>query len=324
MEGKTLKTLDERIEADLKELYNFLTKQIVLKDIEGEEAITTAKILSQRLFVGDNQTEDNAFTLSSRGLPGYFTGDRKAKTVMVMLNPGSDVFANENPFNTLRSLKKYGISLDSKEKFVETYKRGYSRFGEIDIDRIDNFDIKQAAFLKSWNKSGVTIPEDFPEGVKNLDKETRDECLKVVKRNVLMQKLQLELIPYSSRKFDTSTRNLEVLMPYLETVLYEITKIPRDYVIFCSDVFEKIFEYAQQEKIATIETLLEDNIDLLQKDGKTKKANCTVVEITYKNKPQKALIAHTFPNQALSKAYDKMQKYGKFCYDCLNRKPIHN
>ena len=113
-------------------------------------------------------------------------------------------------------------------------------------------------------------------------------------------------------------------MPYLETVLYEITKIPRDYVIFCSDVFEKIFEYAQQEKIATIETLLEDNIDLLQKDGKTKKANCTVVEITYKNKPQKALIAHTFPNQALSKAYDKMQKYGKFCYDCLNRKPIHN
>lgn len=324
MEKKTLKTLNQRIEDDLKDLYNLLTKQIVLKDVERENPISEAVTLSKELFGGDGMSADGAYGLSCFGLPGYFTGKRsigelvnkneEASTVMVMLNPGRDVMENDNPLKTLHSLKKYGISLDSEEDFIRTYKESCRRFGENDIDRKDNFDIKQAAFLESWDNCGVDQLKEFPQRIRDLNEKTRDEYLKIVKRNVLMQKLQLELIPYASRRFDTSTKNLKALLPYLETVLHEITQIPRDYVIFCSDIFEKLFKYAQQEKIATIETLLKDDMNLFLKEGKNRKARCTIVNINYNHKFQKALIAHTFPNQALSNAYEKMQKYGAFCY----------
>ena len=44
-----------------------------------------------------------------------------------------------------------------------------------------------------------------------------------------------------------------------------------------------------------------------------------VIEIHYKeNNPQIALIAHTFPNQALGNALNIMYEYGKQCYKNLN------
>ena len=46
--------------------------------------------------------------------------------------------------------------------------------------------------------------------------------------------------------------------------------------------------------------------------------SCTPIIIfnrKYKDKSIKAIIANTFPSQALPNAYDKMAEYGKFCYD---------
>ena len=80
--------------------------------------------------------------------------------------------------------------------------------------------------------------------------------------------------------------------------------------------FDKLFEYAKQKNIVTIEELLEDETDLFYKEGKNRKARCKVIKITYHSNTQKAIIAHTFPNQALSNAYERMQKYGAFCYKC--------
>lgn len=319
MEKKTLKTLNQRIEDDLKDLYNLLSMQIVLKDIEKENPISEAVTLSKELFGGDGMSADGTYGLSCFGLPGYFTGNRDSKTVMVMLNPGRDVMENDNPLKTLHSLKKYGISLDTEEDFIRTYKESCRRFGENDIDRKDNFDIKQAAFLESWDNCGVDQLKEFPQRIRDLNEITRDEYLKIVKRNVLMQKLQLELIPYASRRFYTQTKNFEALMPYLKTLLHEIFRTDRKYVIFCSAFFDKLFEYAKQKNIVTIEELLEDETDLFYKEGKNRKARCKVIKITYHSNTQKAIIAHTFPNQALSNAYERMQKYGAFCYDCLNR-----
>ena len=76
-------TLDERIQKDLLELYNG-------GDNQGE--IQDAVILNGLIRAKSGQT-----SFATRALPGYYAGDRKAKTVIVMLNPGCDVDeANDN------------------------------------------------------------------------------------------------------------------------------------------------------------------------------------------------------------------------------------
>ena len=43
--------------------------------------------------------------------------------------------------------------------------------------------------------------------------------------------------------------------------------------------------------------------------------SCSIIIIRYKNyKPLKAIIANTFPHQALPNAYRLMEMYGNFCY----------
>lgn len=62
----------------------------------------------------------------------------------------------------------------------------------------------------------------------------------------------------------------------------------------------------------------------IDKNGKEKetKAYCTPITITYNKgvamKSIHAVIAHTFPNNALPNAYDKMKEYGEFCFKCYN------
>ena len=152
-------TLDDRIRKDLEDLYN----SGILKFIEQFKncKIKEAEELSKNLFDTPNE-------LSSHGLPGYYTGKRDAKTVMVMLNPGSDVISHNNPFVTEkaleRTMKELGITNPSSSAdFLNLFVKGSNNYGDIDKD----------------------------------DKED----LREVKRNVLMEKLQLELIPYASREF---------------------------------------------------------------------------------------------------------------------------
>ncbi len=218
----TLLKLDQRIRRDLEDLY----KGGILTFIQNFKncKITEAEQLSMDLFGTPNE-------LSIHGLPGYYTGKRDAATVMVMLNPGSDVMSQNNPFVTEKTLnrilKELGkTNISSSADFVKIIKRGSDRYGNIDKDRLDNFDIKQAAFLKAWENSGVDIPNNFPDMIprpSKKGKEERDKLLREVKQNVLMQKLQLELIPYASRKFKTiNPNNYKHLFPYVETLFQEI------------------------------------------------------------------------------------------------------
>ena len=154
-----------------------------------------------------------------------------------------------------------------------------------------------------------------------------------------MSKLQLELIPYASREFkNVKPSKMHFLFPYVETLFDEIFSYERNYVIFCSDFFEKLFKKYSKDRggqgCIQFEGL--DNKPYMQlfkkidKNGKEKetKAYCTPIKITYnKGKAMKsihAVIAHTFPNKALPNAYDKMQEYGKFCFDEYNKyKKLH-
>ena len=299
-------TLDERIEKDLTELYNY-----------GE--IVSAHDLSIKMFGSHDG-------FSAYGKPGHFAGNRNAKTVMVMLNPGKDVATANNPIKTHSLLCDLDIKTNTLKDFIRTYKEASMNFGEKDFDKainpnkyiekycLDNFDIKQAAFLKHWEGCEVKILDPFPT---KDDKDKRQ----IVKKDVLMDKLQLELVPYASRTFEVKDEKLELLFPFVETLFDEIfRKDDRKYVIFCSDYFKKLFErYSKDDRYPGWIKIDQTETDpSILKNG----VSCTPIRI-YRNGKEKcpedvpslkAVIAHTFPNQALPNAYDLMIDYGEFCY----------
>lgn len=287
-------TLDDRIKQDLDDLYN-------------NGIINAAQRLSMGMFGVKNK-------FSAYGLPGHYTGDRNAKTVMVMLNPGNDVGKANNPINIHNSLLKLGINTASLHDFIDTYKIGCNNFGEIDRNRLDNFDIKQAVFLKSWSGCGVNNLNPFPT---KKDKV----ALRYVKENVLMQKLQLELIPYASSSFIIPSGKNSLLFPFLETLFDEIfnKKVERKYVIFCSDYFQKLFTEYDANNPGSVNFDVKKG-KILFKNGNH--AYCTPIRIHYNSNSIKAVIAHTFPNKSLPNAYNLMEQYGAFCYDVFTKSTI--
>ena len=341
-------TLDERIAEDLTELYSSGLKELV--DKFNLCKIQKAEDLSLALFGKSGE-------LSSRGLPGYFTGNRSARTVMVMLNPGQDVASKDNPVTTIETLSKLGIRTTSEVDFFDSYKNGNTEFGTHDRrerenetnERIkktkkakkvypDNFDLKQAAFLKEWpTDCGVDIPDCFPPTDNKLENMDYGEALRTAE-NALTKKLQLELVPYASRKFD-GVKNNEVLFPYVKTLLDEIFsdnykgKEPR-YVFFCADFFDSLFKKYNNADVDKYPGWIKYDELFYRKESKgvfeKRRAYCTPIRIHLKGKEKypeegpslKAIIAHTFPNQSLSNAYDRMVKYGEFCWDTYHNSKI--
>lgn len=272
----------------------------ILRDIterlSGKE-ISAAKALAP---VAKMRKSDATQGFSTKGIPGYFCGDRNAKTVVVNLNPGMDAALADCLWDT----KKENYNQSSPQAFINDLYEEYKNFGFRDAARYDEFDIKQAAFLTPWEGSGIDLPP-------KPDWNDKCSCL-LAKKNVLYQKLQLELIPYASAKFefDKMDSNMRLLVPYIETLLEEIFAKERKYVIFNSALFVDLFEhYNDAEKTEVFKLGEECSEILLNRKGK-----CRVVYIHFNDRIQKALIAHTFPSQSLCRAFKLMQKYGDFCY----------
>ena len=142
-----------------------------------------------------------------------------------------------------------------------------------------------------------------------------------------MSKLQLELIPYASREFkNIKDDKLKFLFPYIETLFDEIFSYERNYVIFCSDFFEKLFK-KYSKTMADRGCIqfegLDNKLPMPKQLFKKSNAFCTPIKIKYdKGKAMTtihAVIAHTFPNKALPNAYDKMKEYGEFCFEEYNK-----
>lgn len=261
----------------------------------------------------------------------YYTGNRDAQTVFVQLNPGmnADIADERWDFNT---------KCFSKGNFIEDYKESLRNYGLRDRFRYDSFDVKQAAFLYCWHDSKIGFPENIDwDPIKdkkpNKTKEEKakdNEVLSKLKETswlyakecVLQNKLQLELIPYASQNFEIKDYNNPIWKEYIENLLDEIFRVPRTYVIFGGDVFEKLFSRFQDIFIDVTEKLPIDLTELKKVDGTDLKTHLyyKVIEIHYKeNNPQIALIAHTFPNQALGNAFNIMKEYGSQC--CEKLKP---
>lgn len=287
-------TLDERIQKDLTELYNGGDNQGEIKDAVALNDLIQAK---------PGQT-----SFATRALPGYYAGDRKAKTVLVMLNPGMDVDkANDN--------LKCDICKHSMKNAadIENYHQWCVEYGHIDRSRLDNFDLKQAFFLHNWKGTGISLPDNLCASPKS-DKDT----LLKSKETVLTQKLQIELIPYASSSFSAFNKKmLSLTVPFVETLFDEIFSQNRNYIVFCSKMFKDVFkEYNKVHQDAIDFVATESQII----PGSKINGSCSIVLIHHQNKTVKALIANTFPNQALPNAYHLMEKYGDFCYQqyCQN------
>lgn len=327
-------SLDKRIENNLKEIYEneIVTLKKIIEFVEQYKKfkLTGAVELSELFKTETDAETKKKEAISTHGMPGFFAGKRDADTVMVMLNPGQDVALANNPITTYDRINRgnkirKGISIKSLQDFIDTYKVDSENYGDIDKDRADNFDLKQAAFLKHWDDCGVDfagfLNDDYKKLRKGEEDVTKKENInKEAKRNVLMQKLSLDLIPYASRKFgDVKSDKMEFLFPYLETLFDEIfsKKDGRKYVIFCSDFYERLFKnYNKWEKrnweIDRLNSKRKENIGVLKN-----KVYCRPITIRQikGDKKQNAIIAHTFPNQSLPNAYEKMEKYGRFCFD---------
>lgn len=338
-EDNKVYSLDERIENNLKEIYENeivpLKKIIEFVEQYKKFKLTGAVELSELFKTETDAETKKEEVISTHGLPGFFAGNRNADTVMLMLNPGQDVVLANNPMITFERIERgekigKGININSLKDFIDTYKENSKNYGEIDKNRADNFDLKQAAFLKHWDDCGVDfagfLDDDYKKlGTSKEDVAKKDNINKVAKRNVLMQKLSMDLIPYASRKFDGIDPNqIHLLFPYLETLFHEIFIKERKYVIFCSAFYDNLFKQYNKWKerkweIEDVDNKKSTNTVFCQKNGKKERlAYCTPIIIHQEdngNPPQNAIIAHTFPNQSLPNAYEKMEEYGRFCFD---------
>jgi hypothetical protein len=193
--------------------------------------------------------------------------------------------------------------------YFDSYINYHQRYGEIDFERIDNFDLKQAAFLYHFENTGIEIPETFWE-----DKEKK----KIAKRNVLLQKLQLELIPYQSRTFsklfdskNRAKKNYSLIRNDIVRLFEQITSYQREHILFGSKQFLHIFNAINEIN----EPLIKINVGKIS-EIKIGKLNLRMnnVKINFNDKVFNAKIIHSFASQALPNAFEKMSEYGKFCY----------
>ena len=282
-------TLDDRIKKDLDDLYN-----------KGE--IDGAKALDGLITAKNGQT-----SFATKALPCYYWGDRSAKTVLVMLNPGEDVNKANNNLKCELNRRSMKNAAD-----ITMYNDWSVNYGHYDKNRHDNFDLKQAFFLREWKNTGISLPQ-------GLCAQSTKQMLLSAKESVLVQKLQLELIPYASSSFSNFVKGkISSVLPFVETLLDEIFSQEREYIIFCSRKFEGVFRVfnehnKQQNRNINVKSTYH-NTQLL---GLSKKVSCCILDINYYGQNKKAVIANTFPRQDITNAYEAMAAYGEFCYNCL-------
>lgn len=145
--------------------------------------------------------------------PHFFSGNLKAKLIMVQLNPKrekKDFFKKaSNPFeyylDFYSNYGKYVYGIGSKRNFKS------------------KFDQKLIRFLKPMDLIDLYSNDIF----ENLE-------------NVVDQKLQIELIPFGSPNFDYTKIPKAELDEYIEQILCLITSVERSCIIFGGRVFSRI------------------------------------------------------------------------------------
>ncbi len=244
--------------------------------------------------------------------PMYFNGKVDAKTVLIMLNPGNGDDP-KNPYSFENQKKDFNSLEDFQNKHIDSLVNfGANHFN----DKLDNFDLKQAAFLHNFKNLDFEIPDEFWN---NIDQK------RIAKRNVLMDKLQLEFIPYPSRDFKglldnrkLASQNIIHLKKYIYSVLDTIIEHPRDNVFFCSKQFYNLFSVCREMEDFNGKIEIGPISEFKDTEGRLT-LRFSKVTIYYKDNIINAGIAHSFASQALPNAYKKMMRYGDFCYNEMKK-----
>lgn len=220
--------------------------------------------------------------------PEYFFGDLGAKFILIHSHPKQ----NDNLDTCYQGEFKF-------QNFTD-YVIYHQKFGEKNYNESlqsrckSSYDTKQVHFIKPFDALDLSSDDDFI----NLQR-------------VMDDKLQLELIPFSSSSFKVDLVTHDVLQPYTELLLDTIIKTKRDYIIFCGKVFESLLKpYAVKNEDHTFK--------LVKTDGSLSKnnANFSCLVLHYKGHEFKAGIAHSFAQQGLTGAI--MEEYGKKCCELYN------
>ncbi|WP_227428946.1 hypothetical protein [Psychrobacter sp. I-STPA6b] len=259
----------------MEKLINIMKSDI--EELHLNRKISRAKELSEQTGMHINHNE----------YPSYFFGDPQAKFVLVHLNPKqqdnlSDGYEGDFKF----------ADFDEYFKFHRYY--GKIHYGEHSNKTLKSpFDLKQIRFIKPFN---VIEFNDTDGKYSNLEK-------------VIDNKLQLELLPFGSSKFETALIKGDALEPYIETLLDTITSQKREYVIFCGKVFESLLKkYIISKK--------DYEFKLPKVDGSAAKNNSrfSKIIINFNDKEISAGIAKSFAQQGLN-----MSAYGEKCCHLYNQ-----
>ena len=154
--------------------------------------------------------------LNHNDYPAYFFGDLDASFVLIHLNPKH----RDNPAPRMvgePAIRTFADYFDAFRRF------GAHQYGPDSTSRHkSSFDHKQIRFIR-------------PFGVIDFVGDTRENL-----RRVVDDKLQLELVPYGSASFSGSRFPAAVLRPHFDRLMATIAAHPRQFVIFCGAVFEKL------------------------------------------------------------------------------------
>lgn len=158
--------------------------------------------------------------LNDDHLPQYFTGDLDSPVVLIHLNPKDDLPA----FDTVSPAENLDSYLDAHSHF------GSYMYGpESPQTHKSPFDAKQVRFLRQLGVLDFVEQQTAADRYLNLQRAVDD-------------KLQLELVPYSSRTFDTAGFARSDLSSHFDRLRTVIGQVKRSYVLFCGSVFEPLVE----------------------------------------------------------------------------------
>lgn len=256
--------------------------EVMKEDIA--EFHNTRKIERAKKFVNETGMHVN-----HNEYPSYFFGNPNTKFVLVHLNPKQKDNHSEKHENAF------------KFKDFDDHFNFHKNFGKFQYNKLMTkkskfgFDLKQIEFIKPFKAIDLNNDDIFV----NLQK-------------VIDDKLQLELVPFGSDNFKTNLMTPKTLKPYIDLALETIVSQPRDYVIFCGNVFEKLLTPYIVEK-------QDYSFKLIKKDGTMAKNNTrfSKVILDYRGQKFTAGIAHSFAQQGLTGSI--MNKYGQQCFELYNR-----
>ena len=261
----------------------------------------------ERERINKNIQSEKHRMVENRYMP--FFGNPRAKLVYCNLNPGNANFSDGNEDSKLKQfILQYEkcLSSDSADELLYFL----CNFGDFASRQFNmKFDRKQLVFLYGFNEianeNGVDIGIEF-QGEPNLD----ETGLRAVvhnesnQRNLFNNRLQLELIPYASNKFETKKIDSSILSEYFQKLLDEVFSAPRSFVLLQGGAYFELLK-----TVEGVETISEQKMD-------STNAQVFLYRITRNRQSLIFIVAPTFQGRSVQ-SYMGGYSYGKFCASAI-------